>query len=102
MPMLAKTPVATELNCELGNYYSYGASDIVNIGFGWSSRDGGDTTGSGGMNTPQAPAQAYKPEELETFKMEIDTRLSTQENLLLQIAQELGLNSKEKKDGKKG
>lgn len=43
---------ATELNCELGNYYSYGASDIVNIGFGWSSRDGGDATGSGGMNTP--------------------------------------------------
>jgi hypothetical protein len=41
-----------ELNCELGNYYSYGASDIVNMGFGWSSRDGGDTTGSGGMNTP--------------------------------------------------
>ena len=41
-----------ELNCELGNYYSYGASDIVNIGFGWSSRDGGDTTDSGGMNTP--------------------------------------------------
>lgn len=44
--------VATELNCELGNYYSYGASDIVNIGFSWSSRDGGDTTDSGGMNTP--------------------------------------------------
>lgn len=43
---------ATELNCELGNYYSYGASDIVNMGFSWSSRDGGDTTGSGGMNTP--------------------------------------------------
>lgn len=43
---------ATELNCELGNYYSYGASDIVNIGFSWSSRDGGDATGSGGMNTP--------------------------------------------------
>ena len=42
----------TELNCELGNYYSYGASDIVNIGFSWSSRDGGDTIGSGGMNTP--------------------------------------------------
>lgn len=55
-----------------------------------------------GMIAPQAPAQAYKPEELETFKMEIDTRLSTQENLLLQIAQELGLNNKEKKDGKKG
>ena len=45
-------PGATELNCELGNYYSHGASNIVNIGFGWSSRDGGDTTGSGGMNTP--------------------------------------------------
>lgn len=49
---VSQDPVAIELNCELGNYYSYGASDIVNIGFGWSSRDGGDTTGSGGMNTP--------------------------------------------------
>lgn len=49
---VSQDPVATEINCELGNYYSYGASDIVNIGFGWSSRDGGDTTGSGGMNTP--------------------------------------------------
>lgn len=49
---VSQDPVATELNCELGNYYSYGASDIVNIGFGWSSIDGGDTTGSGGMNTP--------------------------------------------------
>lgn len=49
---VSQDPVATELNCELGNYYSYEASDIVNIGFGWSSRDGGDTTGSGGMNTP--------------------------------------------------
>lgn len=49
---VSQDPVATELNCELGNYYSYKASDIVNISFGWSSRDGGDTTGSGGMNTP--------------------------------------------------
>lgn len=50
---VSQDPVATELlNCELGNYYSYGASDIVNMGFGWSSRDGEDTTGSGGMNTP--------------------------------------------------
>ena len=50
---VSQDPMATEqLNCELGNYYSYGASDIVNIGFGWSSRDGGDTTDSGGMNTP--------------------------------------------------
>lgn len=50
---VSQDPMATEqLNCELGNYYSYGASDIVNIGFGWSSRDGGDSTESGGMNTP--------------------------------------------------
>lgn len=49
---VSQDPMATELNCELGNYYSYGASDILNIGFGWSSRDGEDTTGSGGMNTP--------------------------------------------------
>ena len=49
---VSQDPVATELNCELGNYYSYGASDLVNIGFGWSSRDGEDTTDSGGMNTP--------------------------------------------------
>lgn len=49
---VSQDPMAIELNCELGNYYSYGASDILNIGFGWSSRDGGDTTGSGGMNTP--------------------------------------------------
>lgn len=49
---VSQDPGVTELNCELGNYYSYGASDIVNIGFSWSSRDGGDSTGSGGMNTP--------------------------------------------------
>lgn len=50
---VSQDPVATEeLNCELGNYYSYGASDILNIGFGWTSIDGGDATGSGGMNTP--------------------------------------------------
>ena len=50
---VSQDPMATEqLNCELGNYYSYGASDIVNIRFGWSSRDGGDSTGSGGMTTP--------------------------------------------------
>jgi hypothetical protein len=49
---VSQDPMATELNCELGNYYSSGASDIVNIGFGWNSRDGGDTTDSGGMNTP--------------------------------------------------
>lgn len=50
---VSQDPVATELNCELGNYYSYGASDIVNIGFGWSSsRYEGEATGSGGMNTP--------------------------------------------------
>lgn len=50
---VSQDPMITgQLNCELGNYYSYGASDIVNIGFGWSSRDGADSTSSGGMNTP--------------------------------------------------
>lgn len=49
---VSQDPVATKLTCELGNYYSRGASDIVNIGFSWSSRDGGDATGSGGMTTP--------------------------------------------------
>lgn len=49
---VSQNPMSTELNCELGNYYSYGASDILNIGFGWISRDGGDATDSGGMNTP--------------------------------------------------
>nr|UWI42199.1 MAG: hypothetical protein [Bacteriophage sp.] len=50
---VSQDPMATEqLTCGLGNYYSYGASDIVNIRFSWSSRDGGDSTGSGGMNTP--------------------------------------------------
>lgn len=50
---VSQDPMATEqLNCELGNYYPYGASNIVNIGFGWSSRDGENSTGSGGMNTP--------------------------------------------------
>lgn len=50
---VSQDPMATEqLNCELGNYYSYGASDIVTMGFSWSSKDGGDSTSSGGMNTP--------------------------------------------------
>nr|DAJ77367.1 MAG TPA: cellulase [Caudoviricetes sp.] len=50
---VSQDPMATEeLQCELGNYYSYGDSDIVSMGFGWSSIDGGDSTGSGGMNTP--------------------------------------------------
>lgn len=49
---VSQNSVVNELNCDLGNYYTYGASDIVHIGFGWSSRDGGDSTGSGGMNTP--------------------------------------------------
>lgn len=69
---VSQDPVATELNCELGNYYSYGASDIVNIRFGWSSRDGGDTTGSGGMNTPPGGylgARISLPAENESIDM---------------------------------
>lgn len=50
---VSQDPMATErLNCDLGNYYSAGASDIVTMGFSWASRDGGYGTGSGGMNTP--------------------------------------------------
>lgn len=50
---VSQDPVVTEqLNCEIGNYYPYGASNIVNIGFGWISKDGGDSTAPGGMNTP--------------------------------------------------
>lgn len=68
---VSQDPMATELNCELGNYYSYGASDIVNIGFGWSSRDGGDTTGNGGMNTPGGylGARISLPAENDTIDM---------------------------------
>ena len=68
---VSQDPVATELNCELGNYYPYGASDIVNIGFGWSSRDGGDTTGSGGMNTPGGylGARISLPAENDSIEM---------------------------------
>lgn len=68
---VSQDPVATELNCELGNYYSYGASDILNIGFGWSSRNGGDTTGSGGMNTPGGylGARISLPAENESIDM---------------------------------
>lgn len=68
---VSQDPIATELNCELGNYYSYGASDILNIGFGWSSRDGGDTTGSGGMNTPGGylGARIFLPAENDSIDM---------------------------------
>ena len=68
---VSQDPMTTELNCELGNYYSYGASDIVNIGFSWNSRDGGDTTGSGGMNTPGGylGAKIYLPAKNDTIDM---------------------------------
>lgn len=68
---VSQDPVATELNCELGNYYSPGASDIVNMGFGWSSRDGGDTTGSDGMNTPEGylGARISLPAENDSIDM---------------------------------
>lgn len=68
---VSQDPGATELNCELGNYYSYGASDIVNMGFGWSSKDGGDTTGNDGMNTPGGylGARIYLPAENDSIDM---------------------------------
>lgn len=63
--------VTEELQAELGNYYSYGASDILNIGFGWSSKDGEDTTGSGGMNTPGGylGARIFLPAENDYINM---------------------------------
>lgn len=69
---VSQDPMATEqLNCELGNYYSYGAPDILNMGFGWSSRDGGDSTGSGGMNTPGGylVARISLPAKNDSIKM---------------------------------
>lgn len=68
---VSQNPVAIELNCELGNYYSRGASDLVNIGFSWSSRDGRDATGSGGMTTPGGylVARISLPAENDSIKM---------------------------------
>lgn len=53
------------------------------------------------MVAPQPQAQAYKPEEFETFKAEVAEKLSTQQEILMKIASELGLN-KSKDGNKKG
>lgn len=46
-----------------------------------------------GMLTPQQqPAQAYKQEEFEAFKTEVAEKLSMQQDILMKIASELGLN----------
>lgn len=50
-----------------------------------------------GMLTPQQP-QAYKQEEFEAFKSEVAEKLSMQQDILMKIASELGLNKN--KDGK--
>lgn len=70
-PMAQDSTATEELNCELGNYYSYGASDIVKMGFSWSSKDGGDATGSGGMNTPGGylGARIFLPAKNEYINM---------------------------------
>lgn len=47
-----ESPLVEYLTAELGNYYSYGDSNLVKMGFAWSSNYGGDSTGSGGMDTP--------------------------------------------------
>lgn len=45
------------------------------------------------MLTPQQqPAQAYKQEEFEAFKTEVAEKLSMQQDILMKIASELGLN----------
>lgn len=52
-----------------------------------------------GMLTPQQqPAQAYKQEEFEAFKSEVAEKLSMQQDIIMKIANELGLNKN--KDGK--
>lgn len=52
-----------------------------------------------GMLTPQQqPSQAYKQEEFEAFKIEVAEKLSMQQDILMKIASELGLNKN--KDGK--
>ena len=52
-----------------------------------------------GMITPaQQPAPAYKQEEFEAFKTEVAEKLSMQQEILMKIASELGLNKN--KDGK--
>lgn len=51
------------------------------------------------MLTPQQqPSQAYKQEEFEAFKIEVAEKLSMQQDILMKIASELGLNKN--KDGK--
>lgn len=54
------------------------------------------------MLTPQQqPSQAYKQEEFEAFKIEVAEKLSMQQDILMKIASELGLNKLNKnKDGK--
>lgn len=52
-----------------------------------------------GMLTPQQqPAPAYKQEEFEALKTEVAEKLSMQQDILMKIASELGLNKN--KDGK--
>ena len=52
-----------------------------------------------GMLTPQQqPSQAYKQEEFEAFKIEVAEKVSMQQDILMKIASELGLNKN--KDGK--
>lgn len=45
------------------------------------------------MLTPQQqPAPAYKQEEFEAFKTEVAEKLFMQQDILMKIASELGLN----------
>lgn len=47
---VSQDPMAIEqLTCEFGNYYNYGDSNLVLMGFNWQSPQGGDT--SNGMST---------------------------------------------------
>lgn len=45
-----------------------------------------------GMIAPQQQTPTYKPEEFEAFKKEVADQLSSQQEILMRIASELGLN----------
>lgn len=44
------------------------------------------------LTPQQQPAPAYKQEEFEAFKTEVAEKLSMQQDILMKIASELGLN----------
>lgn len=119
--------IKQEFHAELGNYYSYGDSNQIPLIYQWYSPDSSDTTDIGDMtpggytgvwcNLPATGVincmitgkpQTGKPMKarlsnlqartIEAFKIEVAEKLSMQQDILMKIASELGLNKN--KDGK--